>query len=525
LYNSTGTKQIFLISSGVISDGRNNETDRITQKIKELKDDNIKIELYQVSTTHLNNPSKYLFRSFKYLSDETNTKAIVLNPEDNIAFFKNKTREPSSIENRLPVKSLESPAIDDEYLNEFSTDGETSELIMTMRYDTNDFLSSPSEIHFYSYCNQTCITIPFDIGERKFDDDKEILEDIFVSKDAIELVHSGNVTESAYTFSLGSDYICGYSGDVFKDESENLGGELAIVIAPKTEKAVEIFKEVNIISKANPEALVISGLVFIPCSIASNKEEAVFKKIAKGRIYVLDLENGYAYKGIVNDFLIYNMDTVQSINDAKSDYFVGLHAIIQTISIPFDTISNCLQSNKCSISKTNMEILDEKQNLINANYAQLSQLSSRNYENEAELAISRINDKIEESNNFIDNATSALNELNDQIPYQIPYLSVSSEIIEKILNFIEEPETDYTAARLERDYAEYFLTNAGENNSLYKFNTAIQNSKDSIARSRDGIIYADIENSKQRHFRNRSWLFVAIGGIFLIIAIKRFYRT
>jgi hypothetical protein len=102
----------------------------------------------------------------------------------------------------------------------------------------------------------------------------------------------------------------------------------------------------------------------------------------------------------------------------------------------------------------------------------------------------------------MDNATHGLNELNNQIPYQIPYISISSEIIEKILNFIEEPETNYSKARLKRDSAESFLRNAVENHSMYKFNSAIQNSNDSIAQSREGIKFVNLENSKDRYFKN-----------------------
>lgn len=522
--NSNGTKQILLISSGVISDGRNNSTERIVKKIKDVKNNNITIQFYQVSTTYLNNSSKHIYKSFKYLSEETNIKAVVLNPEDDIDFFRNETRKTLHVESPVPVESPMSPIINDENLNEFSNEGEKGTLISKIQYDRKDFFSSFSEIHFYSYCNQTCITVPFDIGERKFYDDKETLEDIFVSENAIDLVKSGNVTESAYTFSLGSDFVCGYVGDAFKDESKNFGGEVVPLIAPKTGKAVEILKVTNRISKSNPEMLIMSGLVFIPCSIASNKEEDVFNKIAKGRIYIINMEKGYASKGIVKEFQIYNIDTIQSIKDAKGNSFVGLHAIIQSISVPFDTLKNCLQNNKCSISKTNMEILDERYALINDNYARLSQLSNQNYEIRTELAIGRINDKTKESNAFMDNATYGLNELNDQIPYQIPYISISSEVIEKIVNFIEEPETNYTIARSKEDNAEYLLENARINFTMYKFNSAIQNSNDSIAQSREGIIYANIEKSKPRHFRNRAWLFGAIAVLFLIIVIKKLNR-
>ncbi len=511
LYNSTGTKQILWISSGVISDGRNNATDRISKKIKELKDDNIKIQLYQVSTTHLNNPSKHLYRTFEYLSDETNTKAVILNPEEDIAFYRNETREASSINDTretITVKSPDSQVIDDEYLNEFSNSVETKSVVAVMYYGQKDS-SYWYRVNFYSYCIQTCVTVPFDIGERKFYDDKETLEDIFVSKNAIELVKSGNVNEFAYTFSLGSDYVCGYSGDKFKGESENLGGKVAPLIVQKSDQAVEILKGANIIKELDPFALIISGLVFTPCYFGSNKENEVFDKITVGTGYMKLLQNNYAYEGIFEDFQNYNMDTLKYIYDTKRDSFVQIHAIIQYASVPFNTLDNCLNKNDCSIAKTNMQILDEKYNLINNNYAQLSKLSNQNYENEAELAMNRFNQKTEESNAYMDNATYELNELNNQIPYQVPFIPIS-EIIEKIINFFSEPETNYTLSRLQRENADSLLNNARENHTMFKFNTAIHNSKDSIAQSIEGIRLANIEaeKSKQRHLK----IFSYIGG-------------
>jgi len=156
-----------LISSGVISDGKNNATDRIAKKIKELKDNTIKIQLYQVSTTHLNNPSKYLYKSFKYLSDETNTKAVVLNPEVDIAFLRNETREKLSITIESPMISV----INDEYLDEFSNNGEKSTFISKMQYtelkNPPDYASF-SEIHFYLIAIKPALLFLWILGKEYF---------------------------------------------------------------------------------------------------------------------------------------------------------------------------------------------------------------------------------------------------------------------------------------------------------------------------------------------------------------------
>ncbi len=461
LDNSTGTKQIILISSGVISDGRHNATDKIVKKINEIRNNNVKIQLYQVSGTHLNNSSKRLYRTYKYLSDQTNTKAVILNPEEDIVFFRNETKETLPIESPSPIESPMSQMIDDGYLNEFSNDGEKSTPISTMQYDRKDFLSSSSEIHFYTYCNQTCITVPFDIGKIKFYDDKETLEDIFRNKNAIDLFKSGNITESAYTFS-SSNFVCDiFDFDTFKDESKNLGGEVAPLIKRESAKLITPLKAVGVLDEFDPPIFVVSGVCLV-----SNHDD-LLNKIAEGRIYTDNLKIGNAYNGLTREFQNYNLETIEKINERKNSYWSLIYIF-------------------------NNPLYDKQLPLIKNNYAQLSQLSNQNHETEAELAIGRINDKTNESNTIMDNATYERNELNNQVPYQIS---------EEILNFIEEPETNYTLARLSRDNADYFLNNARENHALYKFNSAIQNSKDSIAQSEEGIRLTNIEKSKQRRLK------------------------
>lgn len=483
LYNSTGTKQILLFSNGKIHGSVNGKgkmnDDELIKLVKEIKK-NVTINLYQVSTSSLKTTS--VMAIYKDFGDKLNSEVVILSTDEKIRFFKIKSHTvPSEVANSsqsASPKSVDMLSEGDEYLNEFSNSGETKTIIPVVMYygQKESFLY---KVNFYSYCNQSCIIVPFDIGKRKFYDDKEILEDVFRTKNAIELVKSNNITESAYTFS-SSNIVCDYYDiDVFKEESMNLGGEVAPLVEPKSAKTIKFLRTAGVLSKVNEFTFVASAY----CLPSNN--DYILNKIAGGKIYIDYLKNGYAYDGIVGDFQNHDGELIENINDREKSLWNLMYIF-------------------------NNPIYDKQLPLIKNNYAQLSQLSNQNYETEAELAIGRINDKTNESDTFIDNATDKLNGLDTQIPFTI---------LETIFNFFEEPETNYTMARIKQDSAESFLNIAKKNHDMFKFNSAIQNSNDSIAQSNEGIKFVNIEKSKDRSFKNWVKIFGLIVLILLVLIV------
>lgn len=483
LYNSTGTKQIVLISDGNVDGKTNGKIDNVLliELVKDLKKNNVTINLYQVIDTDVSQTLKatWVREPYRDLSDKINTEVVVLNRSERIRFFKtkliNSTHKPSvSISNQTQFA--------DEYLNEFSNNGDTSSIIFSMNYDQSESLfderdlSDATKINFYSYCdqNQTCIIIPFDIQERRFFD-KQTMGDVFRSKNAIELVKSGNITESAYTYSNSiSGVLCGFfDSDTFSEQSINFLGETLPSFEPKTTKPIKVLKLGGFISKVDYPMFIGSGI----CKI-SNDDELPIKIINGGR-YTYNLKKGYAYNGITSDFQLYNRGIIEDIKDRKTASF-GLWRIIYIL---------------------NNNIIDDAEPLVKSNHVKLTQLLDQDYKDDVELAFNRFNYKSEESQIFIDNATSELNELNSQIPF---------EFTEKFLNLIEEPETDYSMARSRQSKANDYLNKAKENQTAYKFNSANQNSNYSMVQSKEGMVFANMENSKQRHLKIWVWMF---GGI------------
>ena len=479
LYNSTGSKQMALISDGNVDGKTKGKIDNVLliELLKDLKKNNVTINLYQVIDTDISQilKTKWIREPYRDLSDIINTKVVVLNKSERIRFFKHK-----------PINSTYKPSVlisnqsqfTDEYLNEFSNNGDTSSIIFSMNYDQSEVslnerdLSYATKINFYSYCdqNQSCTIIPFNIQQRIFLEKQ--IADIFRNKNAIELAKSGNITESAYIFSNGfSDLICGYyDSNVFNEESINLVGNVLPNVKPETTKPIKLMKFGGFISKPNYLSLGISGA----CIISGNDD--LPNEIINGGIYTYILKNGYAYNGIVRDFQIYNFGIMEKIKDRKDSIFWSTIYIF------------------------NNPIIYHSEPLVQGNYIKLTQLSTQNYENEVELAVNRFNDKSEESRSFIDNATNKIDDLTSQIPYTFT---------EAILNLIEEPETNFSLAKQKQAIAYDYLNKAKENQKVYKFNSANQNSNYSIAQSREGIVFANTENSKQRHLKIWVWLFGA----------------
>jgi len=82
--------------------------------------------------------------------------------------------------------------------------------------------------------------------------------------------------------------------------------------------------------------------------------------------------------------------------------------------------------------------------------------------------------------------------LNSEVPYTFT---------EIFFNFIEEPETNYSMARLRQTNADDYLKKSQRKPGSYKFNSANQNSNYSMVQSREGMVFANMENSKQRHLK------------------------
>lgn len=515
LYNSTGTKQIVLISDGNVDGKTNGKIDNalLIELVKDLKKNNVTINLYQVIDTDISQTLKatWVREPYRDLSDKINTEVVVLNQSERIRFFKpkpiNSTYKPSvSISNQTQFA--------DEYMNEFSNNGETSSIIFSMNYDSNKIalsrdLSTASTVNFYSYCdkNQTCTIIPFDIQQRRFFDN-QTLEDVFRGKNAIELVKSGNITESAYTLPNSVGELCAFfdffdiNEDTFNEQSINFIGEELPSIERKTlpfidqksikttTKAIKIAKWSGLISEVDYPLLIVSGAVSGECKLS--KEDKLLRKIIYGGEYPYVLGNGYAYYGITREFQIYNKGIIDDIEYRKQAYFGILNNLIYVF---------------------NSGDISYAEPMVKNNNIKLTQLLNQDYKEDAESAFSRINYKSEESQVFINNATSELNDLNSQIPYTFT---------EAVLNFIEEPETDYSMARLKQSSADDYLNKARENQAVYKFNIANQNSNYSIAQSREGMVFANMENSKQRYPKKLVWLFGGIIVIFLtVIIIKK----
>jgi len=151
-------------------------------------------------------------------------------------------------------------------MNEFSNNGETPSIVFSMNYDNSESSSneedlfSATRINFYTYATRIKFALLFLLifSKRKFFD-SQTLEDIFMSKNGIEFVKSGNITESAYVFSnTASDIICSFF-DSFNDESINFVGRNYRRLHQKLNRAIKIFKWAGVIKRSDYPGWIISG--------------------------------------------------------------------------------------------------------------------------------------------------------------------------------------------------------------------------------------------------------------------------
>jgi len=465
LDNTTGSKQIILISNGYIDGKRSykEELDDISLMglVKDLKKNNITINLSQVLNDNTIQKENSIIRAYSDLSKEINTNIVVLNWSERLHFINREINRSKPLEGEIGSYTYELFNID-----------QNASVISSMWYRNEkvSFFDEKYEIvDFYQYLDgNNYYVIPIGRNGEIFDEQK--MSEIFRGKDAIEMLKSGDITESAYLISNPSkDLICGYyDSDTFTEQGINLaGGTLSNV--KELKKPMRIAKNIGWISKTNYLSLTVSG----ECEILSYDD--IPKKIIDGGRYTYNLKNGYYYNGIVNDFEDYNYGLIKIIDERKN-------SLIWTV-----------------VYILNTPIYYQAESSIVSNNNQLSKLLNGDYRKKVDLVsnqIKQINDKKNDSKNAIEKAEKQLKALEDQIP------SLDDKEKQKAIQ--------------NRDDAREYLRAAKENQSISKFNTSILNANKSREKAREGI-----GESKNKPMSTISIAMSITAFIIVAILIKR----
>lgn len=428
LDNTTGSKQIILISNGNIDGKRDIEkldNSYLIDLVRNLKKENITINFSQVLDSNFSQKEKQITQPYIDLRKETNTKIIILNNSERMFFVNHEIEKPKQKEGELG-----------DYSYELFANTQMANITYSMKYQNEEisFSDNYKSVDFYEYWDgYNNIDIPISRNEGVFDE--QAMREIFRGKDAIKMVQSGNITERAYLISSDPilNLICGYfdESDTFSEESKNLIGENL----PKKPK--KIFRNLRLISKSNVPLLIFSG----ECKI-STYDDLPEKIIDVGR-YTYNLKNRYAYNGIVNDFKDYNDGLIKLVDGRNNDLIWTLIYIV------------------------NAPIYYQAKPLLKMNSNRLSELQDINYSENVELAIKQINKKQIEADNSIWNASNQVKALNNQIE-----------------NGIKNGDSN---AKQKLKGAREYLKAAYENQSKSKFNTAILNANKSKETAKEGI--------------------------------------
>ncbi|OGH07506.1 MAG: hypothetical protein A2W22_01150 [Candidatus Levybacteria bacterium RBG_16_35_11] len=475
LYNALGSKQIILISNGYI-DGKlsfNEELDNNSLKelVRDLKKNNITINLSQVLNDDTIQKENSIIRAYSDLSKEVNTEIVVLNRSERLHFV-----------NREIEKSKQLEGERGDYTNELFDNNQTANVTDSMMYQNEEisFSNNYKAVDFYQYWDgYNHIVIPISRNEGVFDE--QTMREIFRGKDAIGMVKSKNITESPYLISNPSkDLICGYYSDSFAEESKNAAVSVIEKSSNKPEfkKSMKIIKTFGGVKRFN----VLSFAISSECEIS--RYDDLPEKIVDGGSYVYNLENGYTYNGIVNDFKNYNDGLIKDINERNND-------LVRTLIYIFNA-----PNYQPSLIKG-----------IESNNIQLSKLLNIDYSENVELAIKQIGRKRNDSNYAINDAEKQLNELKRQI--QNHPIQFQNEYFRKAIEIREDAQKDFDAA--------------WDNQTISKFNTAILNANESKKKAVDGITY--LGESKNRPMPTISIAMIITAFIIVAILIKRKMKT
>ncbi len=430
LNNVTGSKQIILISNGDI-DGKKGieklDNAPLIDLVKNLKKNNITINLYQVLDTDYSRKEKEITQAYNDLGKGTTTNIIVLNRSERLHFVNREIEKPLK-----PLIYGEK----DEYTNELFGNNETALVIFSMIYRNEyemSFFESYTVIDFYRYCDDNCIIIPIGRNGEVFNE--QTMSEIFRGKNAIEMVRLGNITDSAYFISNPISGLCGFleESDTFDEESKNLAGDIASSV-PEFRKPIKTVRAMGKISKTNVPMLYLSA----ECKILSYDD--LPEKIIDGGRYTYNLKNRYYYNGMANDFKNYNDFLIKSVEERKKD-------IVRRVIFIFNEPINY----QPSIEK------------IGSNNIQLSKMLNTNYGENVSLATKQINKKKMESDILIERADNQLKELDRQI---------NNGDSKEVQNLKEARE---------------YLNAARQNQTISKFNTAILNANKSREKAREGM--------------------------------------
>lgn len=461
LDNVTGSKQIILISNGDI-DGKKGieklDNAPLIDLVKNLKKNNITINLYQVLDTDHSQKEKEITQAYNDLGKGTNTKIIVLNPSERLHFINHEIEKPLK-----PLIYGEKG----EYTHELFGDNETALVIFSMIYriePETSFFESYMVIDFYQnqYCDDNCVIIPISRNGEVLNE--QTMSEIFRGKNAIEMVRSGNITESAYFISNPISGLCGFleESDTFDEESKNFAGDIASSV-PEFRKPIKTVRAIGIISKTNVPMLYLSA----ECKILSYDD--LPEKIIDGGRYTYNLKNRYYYNGLANDFKNYNDFLIKSVEERKKE-------IVTRVIFIFNEAINY----QPSIEK------------ISSNNIQLSKLLNTNYSENVYLATKQINKKKMESDISIENAANQLEALDRQI---------KNGDSKEVQNLKEASE---------------YLNAAKQNQTISKFNTAILNANKSREKARKGM-----RESKNKPMPTISIAMSITAFILVAVLIKR----
>ncbi len=215
-----------------------------------------------------------------------------------------------------------------EYLNEFSSDGESCDAIDIFAYKQVEkrwwnkyHLSQTIPVLYYCCKGEECVAIFADVQGKSLMIDYSYYELIDLNYIKYSIAQ-GNLTITSFV-STGIDSCYYHGGDKLMSETINLVADTSekIALTQKTKKAkqvVDFVRTTRSLNIINPLNLADFGLS-VACKYNNNKIKKAIEKLTECNLYLSNIRNNYAEAGYVNrletcldtareDFEIYRQD-------------------------------------------------------------------------------------------------------------------------------------------------------------------------------------------------------------------------
>jgi hypothetical protein len=424
-----------------------------------------------------------------------------------------------------------------DYMTEFSEAGDVFSTFAHWEYLTQDGVHRTIEV--YKYCEgQTCLLVPFDIRNHALLSNAQAVA-FFENLVLQQMLPSQEIVSGTYsTDALNKGSItCDLTVPRFDIEAKALALQVVAEdvlpnLLPKNAAKIvqsmyDLGEGAGVVKSASVPILVLGAA----CVGGDFLENLATSSLVTCALLTSNLRQSLAYEGQYEDIMNCHSEALQKLKLARySPDILTQHLETKArnsleqwwadLSNWFARLTGSTRI-QANITMSNYDKVVEQLSVIqtlNETYTGVSSVALSDFT----IYKSRIELKVQEANVAIRNLDSSLSTLKSQLS---GYTSLGG-IYTKLLNLVQTPRYDFSAAIANQSLAMQSQLSARSLNSTYMFNSAINAAKSGIAYSAAAVNATEIEEAIPRQFQVSDGLVVlALAMLVLafvaVIAVSR----